>query len=201
MPGPDVHDDHDAPTVPVREAATVMLLRAGPDGFEVFLQRRVASMAFAAGMTVFPGGARDLKDSDLRATAVREVLEETGVVLDPDRLHPWARWVTPEDEPRRYDTLFFVAELPAGAEPGATGTEMDRVAWMRPADALLARARGDLGMWPPTLVTLRELADCGDVNAVIRTAAQRRLDPVLPQRVEGAGGPAVLLPGGEVIEL
>ncbi len=178
-----------------------MLLRAGPDGFEVFLQRRVPSMEFAAGMTVFPGGARDPQDADLRATAVREVLEETGVRLEPGRLHPWARWVTPEDELRRYDTLFFVAELPDGAQPRATGTEMDHVAWMRPADALAARARGELGMWPPTFVTLRELAGCGDVNAVLRTAAQRRLDPVLPTRVEGATGPAVLLPGGEVVEL
>ncbi len=190
-----------ATPVPLREAATVMLVRPGPDGFEVFLQRRVASMAFAAGMTVFPGGARDPDDDDLRATAVREVLEETGVRLDAARLHPWARWVTPEDEPRRYDTLFFVAELPDAEEARATGTEMDRVAWMRPADALAARARGELGMWPPTFVTLRELADCGDVNAVIRTAAHRRLDPVLPKRVESEGGPAVELPGGEVLRL
>jgi glyoxylase-like metal-dependent hydrolase (beta-lactamase superfamily II)/8-oxo-dGTP pyrophosphatase MutT (NUDIX family) len=142
----------------VREAATVMLLRPVPDGegrgFEVFLQRRVASMAFAAGMTVFPGGARDPQDIDLRATAVREVVEETGVVLAPGDLHPWARWVTPVGEPRRYDALFFVAELPPGQAPVATGTEMDRVVWLRPADALAAHTRGELGMWPPTMVTL-----------------------------------------------
>jgi 8-oxo-dGTP pyrophosphatase MutT (NUDIX family) len=140
-------------------------------------------------------------DADLRATAVREVLEETGVQLDPERLHPWARWVTPEEEPRRYDTLFFVAELPDDAEPAATGTEMDRVAWMRPADALAARARGELDMWPPTFVTLRELARCRDLDAVIHTAAQRRLDPVQPEPVEGGTGPAVRLPDGEVVDL
>ena len=184
-----------------REAATVMLLRPAPAGFEVFLQRRVASMAFAAGMTVFPGGARDPGDDDLRATAVREVIEETAVRLDAASLHAWARWVTPEDEPRRYDTMFFVAELPAGQQPAATGTEMDQVAWMRPADALAARARGELGMWPPTMVTLRELAGCADINAVLRTAAQRRLDPVLPRRIGTQAHPAVELPGGEVIEL
>jgi 8-oxo-dGTP pyrophosphatase MutT (NUDIX family) len=186
---------------PVREAATVMLLRPAPAGFEVFLQRRVASMAFAAGMTVFPGGARDTEDADLRATAVREVLEETGVVVDAGSLHPWARWVTPEDEPRRYDTVFFVALLPDGAEPRPVGTEMDRVAWMRPVDALAARERGDLAMWPPTFVTLRELAGCADLRAVVATAALRRLDPVLPRRVDGAVGPAVVLPDGEVLEL
>ena len=131
---------------------------------------------------------------------MREVLEETGVRLDPVRLHPWARWVTPEGEPRRYDALFFVAVLPEGAQPQATGTEMDHVSWMRPSQALAAHARGDLPMWPPTLVTLRELSDCADVTAVVRTAAQRRLDPVRPRLVPGSGGRAVELPTGEVLE-
>jgi ADP-ribose pyrophosphatase YjhB (NUDIX family) len=157
-------------------------------------------MVFAAGMTVFPGGARDPQDADLRATAVREVLEETGVRLDPVTLHPWARWVTPEGEPRRYDALFFVAELPEGQSPQATGTEMDHVVWMRPADALAAHGRGELGMWPPTLVTLRELAGCADVAAVVRTAAQRRLRPVRPRLLPGRDGHAVQLPSGEVLE-
>jgi 8-oxo-dGTP pyrophosphatase MutT (NUDIX family) len=179
-----------------------MLLRPAEagDGFEVFLQRRVPSMAFAAGMTVFPGGARDPGDADLRATAVREVLEETGVVLDPASLHPWARWVTPVGETRRYDTVFFVAELPPGQTPVATGTEMDRVLWSRPADALAAHSRGELGMWPPTLVTLRELAGCASIAAVVRTAGQRRLDPVRPRLVPGSDGHAVELPSGEVVQ-
>ena len=96
-------------------------------------------MAFAAGMTVFPGGARDPQDADLLATAVREMMEETGVRLDPRLLHPWARWVTPEDEPRRYDTLFFVAALPAASRPRRDRHRDGPRPWMRPADALAAR--------------------------------------------------------------
>jgi len=187
--------------VPARPASTVMLLRPARAGFEVFLQRRVPTMAFAAGITVFPGGALDPGDVDLRATAVREVLEETGVVLDPATLLPWARWVTPQGEPRRYDTVFFVAELPPGQQPRAVGTEMDHVVWLSPAAALAARVRGELAMWPPTIVTLRELADCADINAVLHAAGQRRLEPVLPQRVDDAGGPAVRLPDGQVMRL
>ena len=50
--------------VPVRDAATVVLLRDSPGGPEAYLLRRVRGMAFAAGMTVFPGGAVDPRDAD-----------------------------------------------------------------------------------------------------------------------------------------
>jgi 8-oxo-dGTP pyrophosphatase MutT (NUDIX family) len=63
--GPDGLALHEPP--PVREAATVMLLRDGSDegaGPEVFAFRRVPRMAFAAGMLVFPGGSLDPADAD-----------------------------------------------------------------------------------------------------------------------------------------
>lgn len=99
----------DRPDQPVRprDAATVMLLRDGRAGLEVFLQRRVDDMPFAAGMTVFPGGGVDPRDADampawsgpgpqwwaerfdctpelataLVCAAVRETFEESGVLL------------------------------------------------------------------------------------------------------------------------
>ncbi|HEY4994302.1 MAG TPA: NUDIX domain-containing protein, partial [Nakamurella sp.] len=93
--------------IPLRRAATVMLLRDTAAGLEVFVLRRVTGMAFAAGMTVFPGGAVDTADdaaplawvgpdaiwwaerlgvsardaASLVVAAVRELFEETGVLL------------------------------------------------------------------------------------------------------------------------
>ncbi|RCW40238.1 hypothetical protein DFQ14_112119 [Halopolyspora algeriensis] len=97
------------PEVPAepRDAATVVLLRDGSAGPEVFLQRRVDGMPFAGGMTVFPGGGVDQRDADtsvswngpqpswwaeqfdctpklaraLVCAAVRETFEESGVLL------------------------------------------------------------------------------------------------------------------------
>lgn len=46
-----------------RDAATVILLRDGPDGVEVFLQRRINRMTFAPGMYVFPGGRVEQSDA------------------------------------------------------------------------------------------------------------------------------------------
>ena len=187
-----------------RQAATVVLMRAvepgasGTRGFEVFVQRRVATMAFAPGMTVFPGGAREDGDQHLAATAVRELFKETGVQLAASDLVPWARWVTPEGEPRRYDTYFFVAALPAGDEPVARGTEMDLVAWLSPQLALAAHERGDLPMMAPTVVTLRELAAFADVGSVLAGASARTLDPVRPRLLDDEEGIRLELPGGEV---
>jgi len=91
--------------VPIRDAATVVLLRDGADGIEAWLLTRVTQMVFAAGMTVFPGGRVDDDDASLPVTgsgvellaarsgcddtaaralvgaAVRETFEETGVLL------------------------------------------------------------------------------------------------------------------------
>jgi len=184
----------------LRDAATVVLMRpcADGDGFEVFLQRRVRSMAFAAGMSVFPGGAREPADESLAATAVRETHEETGVTVTAAHLVPWSRWVTPEGEPRRYDTLFFVVPLPEGQHPVATGTEMDATVWMRPGDALVALAAGELAMMPPTAITLRELAACVDIASVLSSAGGRRLDPIRPRILDDEEGIRIELPGGEI---
>ena len=68
-----------------RPAASVLLFRDAPSGLQVFVLRRVAQMAFAAGMIVFPGGSVDPTDGTagdpVPVAAVRELLEECGVAL------------------------------------------------------------------------------------------------------------------------
>jgi 8-oxo-dGTP pyrophosphatase MutT (NUDIX family) len=237
------------PPAPPRDAATVMLLRpvpgAGP-GVEVYMLRRKASMAFAPGGFVFPGGSVDDRDAEsevawagpdiadwgrvldappelaraLVCAAVRETFEESGVllagpsadavvadttnaaweadraalldrslslagllgrrqlVLRSDLLRPWSRWITPIVEERRFDARFFAAALPPPQQPRDVGGEAAAVAWLRPADAIAAARRTEIILWPPTAVTLAELAACGSVAAAL--AAPRALDPVLP---------------------
>ena len=96
----------------------MILLRDGTSGIETYLLHRHARMRFAASMVVFPGGGLEPADENwadpIRRCAVRETEEETGVVLDPDELRPWAHWITPEFEPRRYDTYFYVGGTALG---------------------------------------------------------------------------------------
>jgi 8-oxo-dGTP pyrophosphatase MutT (NUDIX family) len=251
----------------VRDAATVVLLRDTAAGPEAYLLRRVRGMAFAAGMTVFPGGAVDPRDADadvgwvgppaaewaapfdadeplaraLVCAAVRETFEESGVllagpsadavcgtdgpdweadraglerrdfslaellarrglVLRADLLRPWAHWITPPSEgPRRYDTRFFVAALPAGQATRAVTTEADVVEWVRPADALEQFRRRERPMMPPTVVTLEEVGAYGSVDAVL--AAARSVQRVQPVVGSVDGRPAVTLPDGRVLRI
>jgi 8-oxo-dGTP pyrophosphatase MutT (NUDIX family) len=162
------------PPVP-RVAATVVLLRPP---LEVFLVRRAASMAFASGRYAFPGGSVEPADPGVPEAAVREVLEETGVLLTVDGLVPWSRWITPEFEPRRFDAYFFLAELPAGQRARTVGGEADHAVWLPPAAAL------DLPLLPPTLRTLQELSSYSTVEAAVAAAAGRdAATPIRPRAV------------------
>jgi 8-oxo-dGTP pyrophosphatase MutT (NUDIX family) len=244
-----------------KDAATVVILRDHPeDGLQVFMLRRAASMAFAPGAYVFPGGSVDPRDSDrtigwagpapaawgeafgagetlaggLVCAAVRETFEESGVllagptldsviedtrgadweadrralidrtlsfaafldgrglVLRSDLLRPWAHWITPVVERKRYDTRFFMAAIPRGQRARDVSTEADRVAWLNPADAVARMRAGELVLLPPTLVTLLELTAYDSTAAVLAT--EREISPRLPEVQMGDGGVYLLMP-------
>ena len=140
-----------------------------------------------------------------RSASLADVLSRRGLVLRADLLTPWARWITPEASPRRFDTWFFAAALPAGqtataaveghADPG----ESESGTWLRPAAALEAAAAGQITLLPPTAVTLRELGGHRDVAGILarRLVIAPRLPKVvvddgrvrldLPQAGEGTG--------------
>ena len=209
VPGPVPENPPEA-----RLAASVILLRDGTDGPEVFVQHRVSTMDFAAGMVVFPGGRVDAVDGSgwsfpddvarqhaqawhrcsiaaedagtaghnagrVLAAALREVEEEAGLVLDPGQLRPWANWVTPEDQPKRFDTYFYLALPGAEAEARHQTTEAWQSLWMPVRGILEAEASGALKLMPPTLVLLEELLRLGDAGTAL--AVERDIVPVRPE--------------------
>ncbi len=70
---------------------------------------------------------------------------DAALVLRSDLLRAWSRWITPEESPRRYDTVFFVARVPAGQDADAHTTEAVEAAWWHPAEALERWERGRAG--------------------------------------------------------
>jgi 8-oxo-dGTP pyrophosphatase MutT (NUDIX family) len=183
--------NRDAAPAEPRRSASVVLIRPSADELEVYLLHRHSRMAFAASMVVFPGGGLDPADAvpePLLACAVRETREETGVRLDPAELRAWAHWVTPEMEPRRFDTTFFVAVLPAGQEARDISGETVRADWATPSEALAAYERGEIGLMPPTLSILTELADARTALAVLEQAVDRVVVTVLPRIEQSPDG-------------
>lgn len=187
-------DQWSGTSVPVEPApsASVALLREREGELETYLLHRHSRMAFAASMVVFPGGGMDPvdlgADDPIRACACRETREETGVELAPADLWPWAHWITPEVEPRRFDTHFFVAELPDGQHAVDISGETDLAAWTAPAAALAAQRAGEIALMPPTLSILLELAAPGGLASVRSLTADRVIETVLPELVaDGAG--------------
>ncbi|WP_031080956.1 NUDIX hydrolase [Streptomyces sp. NRRL WC-3549] len=121
-----------------------------------------------------------------RKFSFADFLDRRGLVLRSDLLGAWARWITPEFEPRRYDTWFFVAALPEGQRTRNASSEADRTVWIRPADAVEGYDRGELLMMPPTVATLRALLPYGTAADALDAAAAQDLAPVLAQaRMEG----------------
>lgn len=121
-----------------------------------------------------------------RELAFADFLDRRGLVLRSDLLGAWARWITPEFEPRRYDTWFFVAALPVGQRASNASTEADRTVWIRPAEAAAGYDRGELLMMPPTIATLRALEGYGTSAEALAGARDQDLTPVLAQaRLEG----------------
>ena len=123
-----------------------------------------------------------------RERKMADLLTEHGLTMRDDLLHPWARWITPEFEPRRFDTWFFVAVLPDGQVARDVSGESDGTAWIDPA------AAEELTMLPPTRVTLRSLAAYPTIDAV-ETARRRAAVPVQPRiELTGDGGAVLRIP-------
>ncbi len=253
-----------------RQAATVLLLRDGTAGLEVYLLRRTRGMPFAGGMTAYPGGGVDPRDGDteiawagpppaawaaafggdertareLVCAAVRETFEEAGVllagspdggdvvpdvsgedweeqrralldrdlslaellarrglVLRSDLLRPFAHWITPPAEPRRYDTKFFVAALPAGQHARDVSGEADEASWLQPQRALAEMSTGRRPMLPPTIHTLGQLSAFPDVAAALAGSPPQPLEPITPEFADEPDGRWAVLPDGTRIRM
>ncbi|EKT80553.1 hypothetical protein WSS_A21284 [Rhodococcus opacus M213] len=247
-----------------KDASTVILIRdaaadVAASGIEVFLLRRVKGMAFAGGMTVFPGGGVDPSDAEaevdwagpsvdwwagrfstdaarakaLVCAAVRETFEECGVllagpsadtvvadtsryaqsrtqlekrelsfsdflkrenlVLRADLLRPWANWITPVGEGRRYDTRFFVAAAPHGQIADGATSEAEEVQWQSPAAALAHWQDGGSILLPPTWSQLTALSAFGSVAEVL--AAEPEIPVILPTLITDEEQLRVEFPG------
>ena len=228
-----------------RPASSVVLVRRGADGLEVFWVRRGEALRFAGGFFAFAGGRVDAADAALPvesqvpleveeracvAAAARELFEETGVLAVPgaarvpeaERRHvrallterpprepgrpaapppaespflsllaahglridaglflPAGRWLTPPSVPTRFDTRFYLVELPPGERAEVWPGELADGAWITPRGALARWDDGSALLHPPAWHTLRCLGEPAAAAGDARAALPALQDPQL----------------------
>ncbi len=111
-----------------------------------------------------------------------DFLREHGLRPAVDRPVYLSHWITPEGPPRRYDTRFFVAEVPAGQVGQHDDIELVNSAWVRPQDALAQHESGEFKMIFPTVTTLQEIGAATSANGLLEAA---RANKDIPTRIPG----------------
>lgn len=224
-------------------AATLIVWRDSASGPEILVVERSARMAFAAGAIVFPGGRVDDEDHRVaealgrpedaaKVTAVRETIEETGVVpalsgpIDPplglglqdalnqgqdfaeliaahglhlelDSLTPFARWMPAFKQPRKFDTLFFLARAPEGDWlPNPQESECVAAEWASPAELVRRIELGEASAIFPTKRNLERLAQHRSFDEAVADARAHSLETIIPWVEEMEGEPHVRIPEG-----
>lgn len=230
----------DSPPVTPRDAASVILVRDGAEGLELFFVKRRADIRFMGGAYVFPGGKVDAQDNDpelptdltasqcaerlqcsdpslaraLFIGAARECVEESGILystkpVDPADVHamrhkldvekqsfttllrsldiilqlsalrPFARWITPRAETRRFDARFFLGECPRSLDASHDSRETVESCWLSPQRALDRAHGGEIVLVPPTYRTVQVLNTVQSVEQAMQLVPQE-LTPLEP---------------------
>ena len=124
------------------------------------------------------------------------LLQEPSLVADLERLELWSRWVTPVAEPKRYDTRFFITQLREDEGFEAQADQFETVAsrWFSPQEAVAAHQGGEIFLAPPTYLTLLQMTQFQNYDAVCAAAKTQERCEILPiHRKEN--GFEILLPG------
>lgn len=131
--------------------------------------------------------------------SLAELLTACGLTLRTELLRPWANWVTPIGNTRRYDTFFFLAVQPEGQQARMLTTEAESGRWACPSDLLAEYGAGTLALMPPTLAMLTDLAAAGTVTNAM--AQRRQIVPVLPTVISRPGEPLQVEVDGRILTL
>ena len=190
------------------DAAWATLARGGPEDATARTLAIAACRETLEEAAILPVSGGTLTHDELLALRKRIATKEESLTaflasrrlaLDLAALVPFARWITPVAEARRFDTRFFVTVAPPGQDGAHDEHETTSSFWARPAAILERFAAGEVQLAPPTHRTLELFALAPDAASLVLRAASLSLDPICPRLVKqhDAGGEtvALVLPG------
>lgn len=123
------------------------------------------------------------------------LLAAHGLTAALDAVMPFANWVTPEIEIRRFDARFLLARMPAAQDASHDGGETTALEWLVPG-AAIARARaGEIALPPPTWVTLARLARFASIDEAWDWASRTAIVRVQPGFHRDGDTTILMLPG------
>lgn len=202
-------DAGDASTTPETRAgiagldAVTRCLDLAPDDEAAYRVAAIRELLEEAGLLLATRDGRPVTGAD--AATLRALQPKDGVFaafaathglrLALDAVMPFAHWVTPPVEIRRFDTRFLLARLPAGQDASHDDGEMTALEWMRPDDAVDRALAGELLLPPPTWTTLRRLARFASVDEAWAWAATTPIVRIEPGFSRDADATMLMLPG------
>ena len=163
------------------------------------IRETIEETGLAPGLTPAPQGATvaALREGLSDEEPFASLLAAHGLAIDGDALIPFARWCPNFRETRRFDTLFFLAEAPAGAPaPQVSAHEAVRAFWASAADILAEVEAGRAHIIFPTRRNLERLARFGSIAKARADAAAHPVATITPWVEERDGAPHVCIPEG-----
>ena len=144
------------------------------------LSGRPISFAQKENLDRFADYRRQLNRAEIR---LQDIARNEKLLFLPETLMPYAHWITPTFEAKRFSARFFLAKLPEGQMPITDADELTESIWSTPKNLLQMNAAGKILLMPPTLKTIEELSEYNSIDELFAAALQRGIYPIMPQLI------------------
>jgi len=126
---------------------------------------------------------------------MEQLSEQCEIRFAADALQPFTNWITPEILTRRFDTFFFLAEMPHVSEARlADEVELTHAVWIAPSQALQRYRSGEFPLVYATERILGQLAGYSSVGALWK-ASHESIETIAPRWYMDQGERVFVIPG------
>jgi len=123
-----------------------------------------------------------------------EIAQKEDLLFALDQLHYYAHWITPEAQPQRFNTRFFLTRYSSGQEASHDQRETTASIWITPREALEENLKGEVILSPPTLKTLEDLSRFKTIENIFHSLKKEEIRPILPILVKISDTPLIIFP-------
>ncbi|HPF45691.1 MAG TPA: NUDIX hydrolase [Emcibacteraceae bacterium] len=159
-------------------------VRIHPTGFSEFIYTAFREVFEESGLIIGScGDSGDYRNALLNGEkAFSDIIKQENIILNPDDIIPYARWVTPKHYAKRFDTRFYLAKAPQNQQVIPDFKEIIEAKWVEPLE-FIDQFRNEIMF--PTLMNLKLLGQASSVEEAISQAKRRKIITVEPKWTNG----------------